>query len=101
MDDELWQHESIPEGRRALDLFTDRHETIGEICHYLNEDPARRQILFLHGASGNGKSLLLRVLRDRYCKRLRPDNWSYVKTIPESDFATNLERAAEDRKSVV
>src|SRR5438876_98637 len=95
MDDELWQHESITEGKRALDLFADRHETIRHFCQYLNDDPPRRQILFLHGASGNGKSLLLRLLRDRYCKRLRPDNWSYVKTISEPDFATHLERAAD------
>jgi tetratricopeptide (TPR) repeat protein len=95
MNDIGWAQESITEGPRALELFTDRREPIRRFCEYLNNEPPREQILVFYGAAGNGKSLLLRLLRERYCKRLRADNWDYVKNVPTADFAAHIENAED------
>ncbi len=70
--------DTITEGWRALKLFTDRREAIRLFSSYLNDDPAREQVLFFYGDGGNGKSLLLRFLREYYCKRLRQENWELL-----------------------
>ncbi len=56
-------HESAWHHEQALGHFTDRHFFKQRFAEYLNSDPAKRTILFLHGAGGNGKSLLLKFLR--------------------------------------
>ena len=94
------QDNTITEGWRALELFTDRREIIRLFTEYLNDDPPRKRILFFHGDGGNGKSLLLRFLRTHYCKRLRSsDNWEYVKTAQDEEFSAHIEKA-EDAQPV-
>ena len=86
--DELSRGETITEGSRTLDLFTDRHEAIRLFASYLNDDPSRDRILFFHGDGGNGKSLLMRVLHEQYGKRLgTTDDWKYLQEIDDDDFA--------------
>lgn len=46
---------------RALELFTNRDELICLFQRYVNDDPPRNQLLYVHGTGGNGKSLLLRL----------------------------------------
>jgi tetratricopeptide (TPR) repeat protein len=89
------QIDTITEGWRALKLFTDRYEAIRLFSEYLNDDPPRERILFFYGDGGNGKSLLLRFLRERCCKRLRPDNWEWVKTLPDEKFAEHIKNAED------
>ena len=55
---------------RSLELFFDRFEVIARFVALINEDPAPRRVLYLHGLGGNGKSLLLRYLAARCCVRL-------------------------------
>lgn len=93
------QADTITEGWRALKLFTDRHGAIRLFSAYLNDDPPRERILFFYGDGGNGKSLLLRFLREHYCKRLRPDNWKWVNTLPDEEFAEHIKKA-EDAEPV-
>jgi tetratricopeptide (TPR) repeat protein len=90
---------SLTEGWRALDYFTDRFAAVRRFAEYLNDDPAPASVLFLHGNGGNGKSLLLRYLRSRCCKRLSAENWNYVATLPEDELAAGLE-AAEDAVAI-
>jgi hypothetical protein len=81
---------SLTEIRRALQHFTDRRSAIKHFASYLNDDPARESILFFHGDGGNGKTLLLRFLKERCCKRLDFDNWSYVKSLVGDEFIVNF-----------
>lgn len=71
---------SLTEGSRALDFFTNRTEAVKRFCEYLHE-PTPDTILFFYGNGGNGKSLLLRLLKSRCC-RLFAD-WEYVKSRPD------------------
>ena len=66
---------------RSLDLFFDRFEVIARFVALINEDPAPRQVLYLHGLGGNGKSLLLRYLAARCCMRLPPGEWERVRQL--------------------
>jgi hypothetical protein len=88
--EETGQGASVTEGDRALQLFTDRHEAIRRFAEYLNDDPPKKQILFFYGDGGNGKSLLLKHLRERCCKRFNPDNWQYVRSLPDDELAEHL-----------
>jgi hypothetical protein len=90
--DKTGQTESITEGWRALELFTDRHEAIRHFLTYLHADPPKERILFFSGAGGNGKSLLLQFLRIHCCKRLRAADWEYVRTVPHIDLESFLKR---------
>lgn len=65
IEDDLLEPETITEGDRALKLFTDRYEFTRLFVKRLNDDPAPKNILFLYGEGGNGKSLLLKHLRQR------------------------------------
>ncbi len=85
---------TITWGPRALTLFTDRYEAIRGFACYLNDDPARPEIIFFHGDGGNGKSLLLRYLRQHCCKRLPADEWLRAKTLHGDAFKTALEQSA-------
>jgi len=92
------QHESITAGSRALQFFTDRYPLTCHFAAYINDDPAHDKILFFYGDGGNGKSLLLRYLRERCCKRFDPENWAYLTTLPDDELVANIEAAegAED-----
>jgi hypothetical protein len=76
---------TVTEGWRTLDLFTDRFNYIRRFLSFLNDDPTARRILYLYGDGGNGKSLLLRVLREHYCLYLTPENWSWVQQTAKND----------------
>lgn len=91
--DETGQGDSVTEGWRALELFTDRHAEIRIFSEYLNNDTSPKRILFLHGDGGNGKSLLLRALRSRFCKRLDPGNWEWVKGLSDEEFEEHVGQA--------
>ena len=87
---------TITQGDRALRLFADRMPERRLFASYLHDDPPRRTLLFFHGDGGNGKSLLLRLLRLRYCRRLPPDSWASVKAITDDKaFAEQYENAAD------
>ena len=64
---------------RSLELFFDRFEVIARFVALINEDPAPRRVLYLHGLGGNGKSLLLRYLAARCCVRLPPGEWERLR----------------------
>lgn len=88
------QGESITEPRRALQHFTNRRGPIRHFAGYLNDEPAKEKILFFHGDGGNGKTLLLRFLKEKCCKRLDAGNWEYVKSLEDDDFIGNFAGAA-------
>jgi len=87
IDDELREPQTVTEGDRALLLFTDRYELTRLFAQYLNEEPPRKTILFFHGDGGNGKSLLLKFLRQRCCKRFLPETWQQLQAIPKAEVA--------------
>src|SRR5919202_3094654 len=88
------EHLSQAEGNHALELFTDRYEFTRLFAEYLNESP-REKILFFHGDGGNGKSLLLKFLRQRCCKRFREDIWQQLKGKPDAELAAYIEESAD------
>ena len=69
---------SITERSRALELFTNRLAERRLFTQYINEDNPRDQILFFHGDGGNGKSLLIDLLRQQYCHRVSRDDWQWL-----------------------
>jgi tetratricopeptide (TPR) repeat protein len=81
------QCESITETRRALQYFTNRHGIIRRFAEYLN-DPPPNQLLFLHGDGGNGKTLLLRYLKEKCCHRFSPEDWKIAKDLVGDAFVT-------------
>jgi tetratricopeptide (TPR) repeat protein len=87
IDDELCELQTVTEGDRALQLFTDRYEYTYLFAQYLNEESPRKTILFFHGDGGNGKSLLLKFLRQRCCKRFLPETWQQLQAIPKAEVA--------------
>lgn len=87
---------SITVGDRALDLFTDRYDLTRLFLDRLNE-PASDTLLFLYGAGGNGKSLLLRYLSQKCCKVLLSENWAQQKTRTNreiSEYVAQLDSAS-------
>ena len=80
---------------RKLQLFTDRHKFTRLFAEYINEDPPRSTILYLHGDGGNGKSLLLKFLRENCCKSLHPDVWSQLKAKPDAEVAQEIQRVSD------
>ena len=97
---EIGQADTITEGSRAHELFVDRFELKRHFASYLNDDPPREQVLFLHGDGGNGKSLLLRHLREHYCKRLRPEHWQALRAIPHAESVAHRVRQTDDAVQV-
>ena len=87
IDDELCEVQTVTEGDRALQLFTDRYELTRLFAEYLNEESPRKTILFFHGDGGNGKSLLLKFLRQKCCKRFLPETWQQLQAIPKAEVA--------------
>ena len=53
------------QGNRALQLFIDRHHLIKHFAEYINNDPVTEKILYFYGDGGNGKSLLLKIFKDK------------------------------------
>jgi tetratricopeptide (TPR) repeat protein len=86
------QPRSLTEGDRALQLFTDRVEFISLFAQALNDEPPGTQILFFYGDGGNGKSLLLKFLRQQCCKRLSPQGWQQWQRRSPADFANYIAR---------
>jgi tetratricopeptide (TPR) repeat protein len=84
--DKTGQSETITAGWRSLELFIDRYQAIRLFLAYLHDNPPHEQILFFYGDGGNGKSLLLHFLRVHCCKRLRPEEWEYVRTVPQAQL---------------
>jgi tetratricopeptide (TPR) repeat protein len=93
--DRTGQTQTITEGSRALDLFTDRKEAAHRFASYLNDEPPKESVLFFYGDGGNGKSLLLRFLRESCCKRLRPEDWDRIKNLPEDEFLPELQSTSQ------
>lgn len=83
---------------RSLELFFDRFEVIARFVALINEDPAPRRVLYLHGLGGNGKSLLLRYLAARCCVRLPPGEWERVRRLPGAELPAALAGAAKARR---
>jgi ADP-ribosylglycohydrolase/tetratricopeptide (TPR) repeat protein len=75
---------------RSLELFFDRFEVIARFVALINEDPAPRRLLYLHGLGGNGKSLLLRYLAARCCVRLPRGEWERVRRLPDAELPDAL-----------
>ncbi|MGI8485124.1 MAG: tetratricopeptide repeat protein [Thermomicrobiales bacterium] len=87
--------ETMTEGWRALELFTDRVAARMRFCSYLNDDPSPSSVLVFHGDGGNGKSLLLLHLREHLCKRIAPDNWEYLKGLGDEECLIQVANAAD------
>jgi ADP-ribosylglycohydrolase len=88
--DETGGRQSAVAHDRSLELFFDRYEVIARFVSLINEDPPPRQVLYLHGLGGNGKSLLLRFLAARCCVRLTPAEWGRVRGLPTEELPTAL-----------
>ncbi len=86
----------LTEGNRALQLFTDRDEFTRQFAGYLNDGLPPEKILFFHGEGGNGKSLLLKFLREKCCKRFSPQVWSELKFLPDKAVADFVEKIETD-----
>src|ERR1051325_4867779 len=92
---------TITEGWRTVELFTNRYTPIRQFLFYLNEEWPSKPILFFSGDGGNGKSLLLRVLREQYCLHVRHTNWEWIKeSCPQSITFVEETRRALDTKPV-
>ncbi len=87
IDDELCEVQTVTAGDQALQLFTDRYEYTYLFAQYLNEESPHKTILFFHGDGGNGKSLLLKFLRQKCCKRFSPKTWQQLQAIPKDEVA--------------
>ncbi len=92
IDDEQLEIETVTDGDRALDLFVDRVGFTRLLAEQLN-DPVTGQILYFYGDGGNGKSLLLKYLRQRICKRFLPRVWQSRKVQPDAELAQFIETA--------
>ncbi|MBW4502371.1 MAG: tetratricopeptide repeat protein [Scytonema hyalinum WJT4-NPBG1] len=88
---------SITEGNRALELFTNREGLVRIFATYINDDPSPEKILFFHGDGGNGKSLLLKFLLTKCCKRFRSDIWQEeLKPKTDVEVAEYITQKADD-----
>jgi len=74
---------------RALQLFTNRHRIVHHFTRYLNQDSPTNKILFFYGGGGNGKSLLLKFLRNHACKRFKSQVWWELDRQPNFSQALN------------
>lgn len=71
--DPLGTNLSAVRHERALKHFTNRHSFRRRFGEYLNRELPLPTIYFLHGDGGNGKSLLLKFLRQNCFEGYRPD----------------------------
>lgn len=79
-----------PAGAR---LFADRFELSREFAERVHAASPPRTVAFYVAAGGNGKSALLRHLRDNCCLRLPPATWDDVRAAPPELFVDRLGRA--------
>jgi hypothetical protein len=83
--DKTGEQPSITEGRRALSLFVDRTELLGSFFQRLSSIGEPDTLVFLHGEPGNGKSLLVKYLKENCCKRIDRKDWQqFDPNVPES-----------------
>ena len=82
----------------GIRLFVDRHGPCRDFAARINVDPPRPSIQFFVGAGGNGKSTLLRTLRDLCCYRLTADQWAKVAGYDDAFFLEALRAAPGARK---
>ncbi|MUH00095.1 hypothetical protein F7734_50610, partial [Scytonema sp. UIC 10036] len=88
---------SITEGNRALELFTNREGLVRVFATYINDDPSPEKILFFHGDGGNGKSLLLKFLLTKCCKRFLWHIWQEeLKPKTDVELVEYMTQKAED-----
>lgn len=80
------------EGPAAQALFTGRLPYIRRFLEDLHADVPPNRILFLEGEAGLGKTLLLRQLRSRYCKRFTAEDWSFIREQEDTTFAEHAAR---------
>jgi tetratricopeptide (TPR) repeat protein len=90
IDDVMNIAPSVTEGEKALKLFTDRHEFIRLFSQYLNDDIPKEKILFFYGDGGNGKSLLLKFLRQNCCKYFSREVWQQIKDESDTEFVAHF-----------
>jgi len=57
---------------------------------YLNEPP-RERILCFYGDGGNGKSLLLKFLREKCSKQFTPKEWEQLNKLDDAAAAKRIE----------
>jgi hypothetical protein len=88
ISDKLLVGDSVAEGRHALELFTDRSELLRLYASYLSEEPPPDKLIYLHGDGGNGKSLLLRYLKERCSNRLTPAAFQELQSLAGSALAS-------------
>lgn len=88
--DKLLDGGSVAEGRRALELFTDRSELLRLYASYLSDEPPPDKLIYLQGDGGNGKSLLLRYLKERCSNRLTPSALQEMQSLAGGAFAAKL-----------
>jgi hypothetical protein len=81
------------EGPVGARLFADRYEVSREFVERLHAERTRLQVSCYVGAGGNGKSALLRHLRDRCCVWLPRPQWEEVRALPPESFVDGLARA--------
>lgn len=89
---ETGQQPRLTEGRTALDLFEDRLQFIRQFMEALNAEAPPQQLLFFTGEGGNGKSLLLRYLRERCCWLLPPSSWGELSSYDDETFGASVDR---------
>lgn len=77
---------TIHEGDRALELFTNRYEISRLFLTQLHEPAPNHPVLFFHGDGGNGKSLLLKFLRQKCCKLLFPQDWQHIRDLSAGEM---------------
>ena len=86
------------EGPAGARLFADRFELSREFAERIHAQPPPRTVAFYVAAGGNGKSALLRHLRDHCCVRLPPAMWDEVRAAPPELFVDKLGRARRAKR---
>ncbi|BAZ27892.1 TPR repeat protein [Cylindrospermum sp. NIES-4074] len=90
-----YRKRSLTDRNRALNLFTDRHDLTRVFAGYLNDAQPAENILCFYGDGGNGKSLLLRFLETRCCKRLRWESWQGLQSKSDQEVTDYIEDLAD------
>ena len=79
-------------------LFANRHAISRQFAELIHAEPPRRVVTVYIGAGGNGKSALLRHLRDHCCFQLPPAQWELVRAQPPELFVDALGRAPRAKR---
>ncbi len=94
------QFESVSEGEVALSLFTDRTDLRRLFLEWINDTPEEK-IIFLKGEGGNGKSLLLKYLKNNYNVKLPSPLWERIKNTGNIEFTSyEVEENAKEGKVI-